>query len=67
MLDRGYQHDMSPKEAYDLAKQAIYHATYCDAYSGGIVSLYHVKETGWVRICRDDVMGLHQKYKDGCK
>ncbi|XP_072359760.1 proteasome subunit beta type-5-like [Scyliorhinus torazame] len=67
VLDRGYQHDMSPKEAYDLAKQAIYHATYRDAYSGGIVSLYHVKETGWVRICRDDVMELHQKYKDGCE
>ncbi|XP_078391492.1 proteasome subunit beta type-5-like [Cetorhinus maximus] len=66
VLDRGYRHDMSPVEAYELAKQAIYHATYRDAYSGGIVSLYHVKETGWVRICRDDVMDLHQKYKREC-
>ncbi|XP_041031333.1 proteasome subunit beta type-5-like [Carcharodon carcharias] len=66
VLDRGYRHDMSPMEAYELAKQAIYHATYRDAYSGGIVSLYHVKESGWVHICRDDVMDLHQKYKQEC-
>jgi len=29
---------MTPEEAYDLGRRAIYHATFRDAASGGIVS-----------------------------
>jgi len=29
---------MTPEEAYDLGQRAIYHATFRDAASGGIVS-----------------------------
>uniref|UniRef100_UPI00398ED618 proteasome subunit beta type-5-like isoform X2 n=2 Tax=Pristiophorus japonicus TaxID=55135 RepID=UPI00398ED618 len=65
VLDRGFRHDMPAEEAYELAKQAIYHATYRDAYSGGIASLYHVKESGWVKVCSEDVSDLHTLYKDG--
>lgn len=43
VLDAGYSHDMSVEDAYDLAKRAIYHATHRDAYSGGIINLFHVK------------------------
>uniref|UniRef100_A0A8C0IK30 Proteasome subunit beta type-5 n=1 Tax=Chelonoidis abingdonii TaxID=106734 RepID=A0A8C0IK30_CHEAB len=35
VLDRGYAPDMPAEEAYDLARRAIYQATYRDAYSGG--------------------------------
>ena len=31
-----YRWDMTDEEAIDLGKRAIYHATYRDAYSGGV-------------------------------
>lgn len=58
VLDTEYRHDMSDKEAYELAKRAIYHATMRDPYSGGNVSVYHIKETGWVKIETKDVSDL---------
>ncbi|XP_030068931.1 proteasome subunit beta type-5 [Microcaecilia unicolor] len=64
VLDRGYVEDMSPQAALELARRAIYQATYRDAYSGGLVSLYHVREDGWVRVSQDDVSVLHTKYQD---
>lgn len=64
VLDSGYNFDMENEAAYDLARRAIYHATYRDAYSGGIVSIFHVKETGWEKISADDVLDLHYKYQD---
>jgi len=64
VLDSGYSFDMPDEAAHDLARRAIYHATHRDAYSGGSVSIYHVKETGWVKISSDDVTDLHYKYQD---
>jgi len=64
VLDSGYDWDLEDDAAYDLARRSIYHATYRDAYSGGIVTIYHVKETGWKRISADDVLDLHYKYED---
>lgn len=63
VLDSGYKYDLSNEEAYDLGRRAIYHATHRDAYSGGYVHLYHMKETGWVKISMDDVADLHYKYQ----
>lgn len=63
VLDSGYKWDLTSAEAYDLARRAIYHATHRDAFSGGIVNIYHMKETGWVKISEDDVGQLHYKYK----
>ena len=37
VLDKGYRWDLTDDEAYDLGRRAIYHATYRDAASGGIV------------------------------
>lgn len=34
VLDEGYRPDMSLKEAADLARRAVRHATYRDAFSG---------------------------------
>jgi len=38
VLDSGYKWDLSSREAYDLARRAIYHATHRDAMSGGVVN-----------------------------
>merc|ERR1712212_1367879 len=64
VLDSGYKWDLSVEEAYDLGKRAIYHATYRDAASGGVVNLYHMKETGWIKVSQTDVTDLHYKYAD---
>lgn len=67
IIDTGYKSLMKDEEAYDLARRAIYHATHRDAYSGGIVSIYHMKKDGWVKISGDDVFKLHYDYKKHAK
>jgi 20S proteasome subunit beta 5 len=62
VLDQGYKWDLSVKEACELGRRAIYHATYRDAFSGGTVSVYHVGENGWTKVTGDDVGELHFHY-----
>lgn len=38
VMDSGYRQDLSPEEAYDLARRAIVYATHRDSYSGGVVN-----------------------------
>ncbi|XP_057664283.1 proteasome subunit beta type-5 [Diorhabda carinulata] len=64
VLDSGYKWDLTDEEAYDLGRRSIYHATHRDAYSGGIVRVYHMKETGWVHIDNNDCSELHYKYME---
>ncbi|KAH8389321.1 hypothetical protein KR215_000469 [Drosophila sulfurigaster] len=59
VLDTGYRWNLTDEEAYDLARRAIYHATSKDAYSGGIVRLYHINDKGWKNICNTDCNDLH--------
>ncbi|XP_072014128.1 proteasome subunit beta type-5-like [Amphiura filiformis] len=63
VLDTGHRDDLSVEEAYELGKRAIYHATHRDAYSGGVVNLYHMKETGWVKVSQNNVKDLHYQYQ----
>ncbi|XP_062607446.1 proteasome subunit beta type-5-like [Saccostrea cucullata] len=63
VLDSGYRYDLSVEEAIDLGRRSIYHATHRDAYSGGVVNLYHMKETGWEFISQTDVFDLHYQYQ----
>ncbi|XP_003694700.1 proteasome subunit beta type-5 [Apis florea] len=63
-LDSGYRWDLSDEEAYELGKRSIYHATHRDAYSGGIVRVYHIKPTGWVHISDEDCKDLHYMYQE---
>jgi hypothetical protein len=37
VLDSGLRHDLRDEEAYELGRRAIYHATFRDSYSGGII------------------------------
>ncbi|XP_076809317.1 proteasome subunit beta type-5-like [Clavelina lepadiformis] len=64
VLDAGYSYDLPIERALALGQQAIYHATHRDAYSGGNVNLYHMKETGWEHIGWTDVLKLHYQYKN---
>ncbi|XP_020818791.1 proteasome subunit beta type-11 [Phascolarctos cinereus] len=64
VLDRGYHYDMTVEEAYTLARQAVAHATHRDAYSGGSVDLYHVKESGWERVSREDACMLYIRLQE---
>lgn len=48
VLDAEYRYDMTEEEALELARRSILAATHRDAYSGGFINLYHVKEEGWV-------------------
>uniref|UniRef100_UPI00398EAD0A proteasome subunit beta type-8 n=1 Tax=Pristiophorus japonicus TaxID=55135 RepID=UPI00398EAD0A len=62
VMDSGYKHDLSVPEAYDLTQRAIFHATQRDAYSGGTVNMYHMREDGWIKVSQEDVGVLYHKY-----
>lgn len=64
VLDSGYRYDLSPEEAYDLGRRAISYATHRDAYSGGVVNMYHMKEDGWIKVGQFDVSDLLHKYTE---
>lgn len=55
VLDGAYRYDLPIPEAFALARQAVAHAAHRDAYSGGNVDLYHVRQSGWVCVSREDV------------
>jgi len=59
ILDTHYRFDMTDAEAYELGRRAIYHATHRDAYSGGVINLYHVQRDGWKKISAQDNNELH--------
>uniref|UniRef100_A0A8C8Z2S1 Proteasome subunit beta n=1 Tax=Prolemur simus TaxID=1328070 RepID=A0A8C8Z2S1_PROSS len=64
VMDSGYRPNLSPKEAYDLGRRAIVHATHRDSYSGGVVNMYHMKEDGWVKVESTDVSDLLHQYRE---
>ncbi|KAJ8447753.1 hypothetical protein Cgig2_015116 [Carnegiea gigantea] len=57
-----YRYDMTIEEAAELARRAIYHATFRDGASGGVVSVYYVGPDGWKKLSGDDVGELHYHY-----
>ncbi|TQB70120.1 Proteasome subunit beta type-5 [Monascus purpureus] len=48
VLDAEYRYDLSLEDALQLGRRSILAATHRDAFSGGHINLYHVKEEGWV-------------------
>lgn len=64
VLDSGYRHDLTDQEAYELGRRSIYHATHRDAYSGGIIRVYHMTPNGFIHISDEDCMDLHYKYQE---
>jgi len=64
VVDSGYRYDMKDDEARELGRRAIYHATHRDAYSGGVVRVYHITKDGWTKISEQDSKDLHYQYQD---
>eukprot|EP00903_Cladosiphon_okamuranus_P013756 g12805.t1 len=54
VLDEGYREGMSLHEAAALARRAVRHATYRDAFSGGFINVFRVDASGWTRLAVDD-------------
>lgn len=63
VMDTELRWDLTVEEAIDLARRSIYHATHRDAYSGGSVNVYWVREEGWKFIGNDNVYDLHYRYQ----
>jgi len=59
VLDSGYNYNLTVNEAIELGRRSIYHATHRDAYSGGMVNVYHVHKDGWTKISSEDSTDLH--------
>ncbi|BFZ54444.1 Proteasome subunit beta type-5 [Savitreella phatthalungensis] len=55
VLDATYKYDLEDDEAIKLARRSILAATHRDAYSGGSINCYIVREQGWTRIGFDDM------------
>lgn len=65
VLDTDYKWDMSVEEAIALGRRAIYHATYRDAYSGGVNNVFVIKKGGWEKLEPIDVYELHDQKASG--
>merc|ERR1711971_1360133 len=61
---KGYRHDLTDQEAYDLGQRAIYHATFRDAASGGVIRVVHMKDDGYHIMSETDCMELHYKFAE---
>jgi len=63
VLDAEYRYDLTDEEALALGSRSILAATHRDAYSGGFINLYHVKEEGWVKHGFSDTNPIFWKTK----
>lgn len=61
ILDSEYRFDLTKEEAIELGRRSIYHAAHRDAYSGGMINVYHISPEGWEKISADDSNELHWK------
>ncbi|KAJ2986071.1 hypothetical protein NUW58_g5204 [Xylaria curta] len=63
VLDAEYRYDLSEEDALELGRRSILAATHRDAFSGGYINLYHVKEEGWVKHGFNDTNPIFWKTK----
>lgn len=64
ILDQGVRWGLTVEEATSIAREAVYRATYRDAYSGNHVDVYHVTSKGWTRRRREDLKEEYYREKD---
>lgn len=64
ILDQGVQWGLTVAEATSIAREAVYRATYRDAYSGNCVDIYHVTSQGWTRRTREDLKEEYYREKE---
>lgn len=63
VLDAEYKYELTEEEALELGQRSILAAMHRDAYSGGFINLYHVKEEGWVHHGFKDMNPIFWKTK----
>lgn len=63
VLDSEYRFDLSEEQALELGTRSILAATHRDAFSGGSINLYLIKDSGWVRHGFKDTDPLFWKTK----
>uniref|UniRef100_A0A3Q4MCF3 proteasome endopeptidase complex n=1 Tax=Neolamprologus brichardi TaxID=32507 RepID=A0A3Q4MCF3_NEOBR len=64
ILDQGVHWGLSVDEAKSIAREAVYRATYRDAYSGNCVDMYHITSKGWTRRNREDLKEEYYREKE---
>ncbi|KAG8596205.1 hypothetical protein GDO81_001771 [Engystomops pustulosus] len=64
IIDEGYRPGMEEEEARQLARRAVCHAGRRDAYSGGFVDVYWVRERGCEKDPREDQVQLYKKLEE---
>lgn len=64
ILDSSVYWGMSVQEATAVAREAVFRATYRDAYSGNNVDLYHVTAKGWRRRERENLKEEYYREKE---
>uniref|UniRef100_A0A667XWM3 Proteasome subunit beta n=1 Tax=Myripristis murdjan TaxID=586833 RepID=A0A667XWM3_9TELE len=64
VLDQGVQWGLTVQEAVSIAREAVFRATYRDAYSGNCVDLYHITSKGWTRRNREDLKEEYYREKE---
>uniref|UniRef100_A0A8C9GQ95 Proteasome endopeptidase complex n=1 Tax=Piliocolobus tephrosceles TaxID=591936 RepID=A0A8C9GQ95_9PRIM len=63
ILDSNYDYNLNVDQAVELARNAIYHATFRDGGSGGKVRVYYIHKNGYDRMIEgEDVKDLHFHY-----
>lgn len=63
VLDANWRYDLTDDEARELGTRSILAATHRDAFSGGYINLYHIKEQGWEKLGFTDTNSIFWKYK----
>ncbi|XP_053555929.1 proteasome subunit beta type-11-like [Bombina bombina] len=61
VVDEGYRQGMQEEDARRLARRAVCHAGRRDAYSGGLVDVYWIREGGCERDPREDLGVLYER------
>ncbi|KAM9330743.1 proteasome subunit beta type-11-like [Gastrophryne carolinensis] len=61
IIDEGYRPGMKEEDARQLARRAVCHAGRRDAYSGGSVDVYWVRESGVQMDPREDLVQLYEQ------
>ncbi|XP_041862513.1 proteasome subunit beta type-11-like [Melanotaenia boesemani] len=64
ILDQGVHWGLTVEEATSIAREAVYRATYRDAYSGNCVDIYHITSKGWTRRTREDLKEEYYREKE---
>ncbi|KAM5588691.1 hypothetical protein ABKV19_006918 [Rosa sericea] len=64
ILNKSYNYNMSTADAIDLARKALFNATYYDKHSGGELNVYHINNSGWEPLPIMNALEAYTRYYD---